>query len=211
MVTKYARDVAPVELHPLGVFLLETEALALLDGDDAVLADLVHHVGDDLADFRIGGTDRRDSGDLRPRLDGPGDPLDLVHDGFHRLLDPALDLHRVGAGGDVPKAVADHRVGEDDGGRRAVTGDVVGLGRDFLDELRAHVLEGVLELDVAGDRHPVVGDGGRPELLVQDDVPTLWAERHPDRVGQAVDAALEAPPSHVVEDQLLGHGVWFPF
>ena len=46
------RQVAAVELHPLGVFLLEAEALPLLDGDDAVLADLVHHLGDDLADLR---------------------------------------------------------------------------------------------------------------------------------------------------------------
>ena len=63
------RDVAPVELHALGVFLLEAEALALLDGDDAVLADLVHHLGDDLADLGIGGGDGRDGGDLLAVVD----------------------------------------------------------------------------------------------------------------------------------------------
>ena len=115
----------------------------------------------------------------------------IVHDGLHRLLDPALDLHRVGAGGDVPKAVADHRMGEDDGGRRAVTGDVVGLGGDFLDELRAHVLEWVLELDIAGDRHPVVGDGGRPGTSCPGRRSDPWGRASPDRVGQAVDAAPE--------------------
>ena len=61
------RDVAPVELHALGVFLLEAEALALLDGDDAVLADLVHHLGDDLADLGIRGGDGGDGRDLLAR------------------------------------------------------------------------------------------------------------------------------------------------
>ena len=106
-----------------------------------------------------------------------------------RLLDAALDDHRVGAGGDVPEALGDHRLGQDDRGGRAVAGDVVGLGRDLLEELRAHVLERVLELDVARDGDAVVGDRRRAELLVEDDVAALGAERHPDRVGEAVDAA----------------------
>ena len=74
------RDVAPVELHALGVFLLEAERLALLDGDDAVLADLVHHLGDDLADLGIRRGDRRDGRDLLAGLDGTGGRLDLLDD-----------------------------------------------------------------------------------------------------------------------------------
>jgi hypothetical protein len=48
-------DVAPVELHPLDVFRLEFEALAFLDRDHAVLADLVHDLGDQVADLGVGG------------------------------------------------------------------------------------------------------------------------------------------------------------
>ena len=40
------------------------KVLRLLDGDDAVLADLVDGVGDDLADRVVGGRDRSDLGDL---------------------------------------------------------------------------------------------------------------------------------------------------
>ena len=202
-------DVAAVELHPLRVFLLEAERLALLDGDDAVLADLVHHLGDDLADLGIGRGDRRDGRDLLARVDRAGDLLDLLDDGLDGLLDAVLEDHRVGAGGDVPEALGDHRLAEDDGGRRAVAGDVVRLGRDFLEELGAHVLEGVLELDVAGDRDAVVGDRGRAELLVEDDVAALGAERHPDRVGEAIDAPLERATRGLVEDELLGQLVRF--
>src|SRR3989442_11508166 len=39
-------------------------------------------------------------------------------------------------------------LGENRRGRRAVTGDVGGLGGDFLQHLCAHVLVGVLELDL---------------------------------------------------------------
>jgi hypothetical protein len=45
------REVALVELHALDELDLGLEALALFDGDDAVLADLVHGGGDDLADL----------------------------------------------------------------------------------------------------------------------------------------------------------------
>ena len=99
------------------------------------------------------------------------------------------------------EALGDDRLAEHDRGRRAVAGDVVGLGRDFLEELRAHVLERVVELDVAGDRHAVVGDRRRAELLVEDDVAALRAERDLDRVGEAVDAALERATSRLVEDE----------
>ena len=135
--------------------------------------------------------------------------LQLRDDRLDALLDAALEAHRVGPGADVLEALGDHRLAEDDGGRRAVAGDVVGLGGDLLEELRAHVLEWILELDLLGDRHPVVGDRRRAVLLVEDDVATLRSEGDADRVGQAIDAALEAPTGHLVEEELLGHGVCF--
>ena len=136
-------------------------------------------------------------------LTGDAVLLELGDDDLDGLLDAALDDHRVGAGGDDPEALADHRLAEDDRGGRAVAGDVVGLGRDFLEKLRAHVLERVVELDVASDRDAVVGDRRRAELLVEDDVPALGADRHLDRVGEAVNALLERATSGLVECELL--------
>ena len=49
----------------------------------------------------------------------------------------------------------------------------------------------VVELDVFGDGHAVVGDGRRAELLVEDDVAPLRAEGDLDRVREMVDATLE--------------------
>ena len=109
----------------------------------------------------------------------------------------------------LAEAFGDDGLAEHHGGRRAVTGDVIRLGGDFLEKLRAHVLERIFELDVAGDGDAIVGDGGRAELLVEDDVAALGTDRHLDGVGEAVDAALERTPGGVIENDLLGHGWGF--
>ena len=121
---------------------------------------------------------------------GIGHLSDLVDDAPDALVEAALDQHRVGASGDVPEALVHDRLGEHGRGRRAVAGDVVGLGRGFLEKLRAHVLERVLQLDVLGDRDAVVGDGRGAPLLVEGDVPALRAEGGLDGVGEGVDARL---------------------
>ena len=130
---------------------------------------------------------------------------DLLDDGGHGGLDAALEAHRVGAGRDVAQALADERLGEHGGGGGAVAGDVVGLLGDLLDELGADLLVRVLELDLLGDGHAVVGDGGGAPLLVQDDVAALRAERDLDGVGELVHAALESAPGLLVESNDLGH------
>jgi hypothetical protein len=96
---------------------------------------------------------------------------------------------------------------QDRRGGGAVTCDVVRLLRDFLDQLRADLLERVLELDLLGDRDAVVGDRGDAPLLLQDDVAALWAESDLDGVGQLVHAALQAAPRLLVEGNNLRHGV----
>ena len=199
----YGRQVALVELHALRELELEAEGLALLDVDDAVLADLLDRVRDHVADLTLA---RRDGGD-------PGDVLLAGHldrlllqvgdDRLDGLLDAPLEAHRVGAGGDVLQALADDRLGEHRRRRRAVTGDVVRRRGDLADELRALVLERVLDLDLAGDRDAVVRDRRRAELLVEHDVAALRAERHLDRVGEDVDAPLERAARILVELELL--------
>ena len=197
------REVALVELHALGELELEAEGLPLLDVHDAVLADLLDRVGDHVADLALARRDRGDPGDVL--LAGHLDRLllQVLDDRLDGLLDAALEPHRVRAGGDVLQALADDRLGEHGRGRRAVTGDVVGRRGDLADELRALVLERVLDLDLAGDGDAVVRDRRRAELLVEHDVAALRAERHLDRVGEGVDPTLERAARVLVELQLL--------
>ena len=120
-------------------------------------------------------------------------------------LDALLEGHRVGAGGHVAQALADHRPGQHGGGGGAVTGDVVGLLGDFLDQLGADLLVRVLELDLLGDGDAVVGDRGGAPLLVEHDVAALRAEGDAHGVGELVHAALERPAGLLVECDDLGH------
>jgi len=87
--------------------------------------------------------------------------------------------------------------------------DVDCLRRHLLDQLSTEVLVRVGELDLLGDGDAVVGDRGRAELLVEDDVATARAEGDLDRVGERVDAVLQQVPGVVREAENLRH-LWSP-
>src|SRR5688572_22172008 len=208
IVDEVRRDVAAVELHAFDEVELVLEALAVFHGDDAFLADLVHRLRDGLADLgiRVGG-DGADLGDLFRRRAGLADLLQLLDGRGDRLVDAALQIHRVHAGGDVLHAFGDDRLREHGRGGGAVTGDVGSLGSDFLHQLGAHVLELVLELDLLCDRHAVLGDGGGAERALEDHVAALRAEGDLDRIGQDVHARDHANARVLFEFDVFGcHG-----
>ena len=126
--------------------------------------------------------------------------LDQCDDG---LVDAALQVHRVHAGGHVLHAFAHDGLRQHGGGGGAVTGVVAGLGSDFLDHLGAHVLELVLELDLLGDRDTVLGDGGGAETALEHHVAALGAQRDLDRVGQDVHAFDHAVTGVAAEDDVF--------
>jgi hypothetical protein len=199
------RDVALVEAHALDQVHLHAEGLRLLDGDDAVLAHLVDGLGDHLTDLGVGGGDAGHLGDLVLGVDLDRVGLDGLDRGGHGHLDASLERHGVGAGGHVAQALAHHRPGQDGRRRRAVTGYVVGLLGDLLDQLGPDLLVGVLELDLLGDRHAVVGDGRRAPLLVEHHVAALRPQRDPHGVRQLVHAGLEGATRLGVESDDLRH------
>src|SRR5699024_5077131 len=154
VVDEVRRQVAAVELHALDDVQLVFQRLAFLDRDHAFLADLLHGLGDDVADVGIGvGGDGADLGDGLVVLGRVGQVGQLADGGDHGLVDAALEVHRVHAGGDRLHALADERLRQHGGGGGAVTGNVGGLGSGFLDVLRAQVLELVGQLDFLGHGH----------------------------------------------------------
>ena len=136
------------------------------------------------------------------------DPLlQLFDDGSHRLVDAALEVHRVHARGHRLGALAHDRLGEHGRGGGAVTGDVAGLRSDLAHHLRAHVLELVGELDLLGDGHAVLGDAGCAEALVEHHVAALRAQRDLHCVGQDVHAAQHALAGITAEPYVFGSHV----
>ena len=86
------------------------------------------------------------------------------------------------------------------------------LRRGFLDELRAHVLERVLELDVLGDGDAVLGHGRAAPALVEDRVAAAGPEGAADGPRELAGPGEELLPRIVGVRELLGcHGWSFRF
>src|SRR6267378_2515226 len=182
-------EVAAVKLHAFDYFEGGLHRLGFLDGDDAILADLLHGFGDDAADLLVVvGGNGANLGD-HVALDVLVELLDLFDGHFDGLLDAALESGGAGACGDSLDAFAEDSLCEHGRGGRAVTGNVGSLGSDFTDHLRAHVLEGIAELDFLGYGHAVLGDDGRAELLFDHRVAALRAEGDLHCVGKDIHAA----------------------
>ena len=184
--------------------------LAFFDGDDAVVADLLHRLGQLLADLGVVvGAMVATSviSFLSFASIFSASFLSSSTTASTRLLDAAGEGHRVGAGGDRLEAFAEDGLGEDGGGGGAVAGDVAGLAGGFLDELGAHVLVRVVELDVLGDGDAVLGDGRAAPALVEDGVAAARPERAADGPGELADAGEQLLPG-VVGDRRVA---WLPF
>src|SRR5690606_19538245 len=122
------RDVAAVELHAFDDIEFGFQRLGFLDRDDALVADLVHGLGEVVADFLVAvGRDGADLGDLLVRGDLLGVGLQVLDDGVDGEVDAALQVHRIHAGGDRLGAFLHDGLGENRGGGGAVTGEVRGL------------------------------------------------------------------------------------
>ena len=204
VVDEVGRQIAAIELHALDHVEFVVQRLAVFDRDHAFLADLFHRLGDDVADLGIRvGRDRADLSDFLGGGAGLADGLELLAQGDDRLVDTALEVHRVHAGGHVLHAFANDGLGQHGRGGGAITRIVGSLGGDFLEHLGAHVLELVFQLDFLGDRHPVLGDGGGAETALEHDIAAFRAEGDLDRIGQDVDAFDHALARVVVEEYLL--------
>jgi hypothetical protein len=162
------REVTAVELHALDHVELGGQRLGFLDRDDALVADLLHGLGDHAADLGVAvGRDRADLRDLVGGGDLLGALLELADHRGHGEVDAAPQVHGVHARGHGLGALAHDGLGQHGRGGGAVTGDVVGLRGHFAHHLGAHVLELVGQLDLLGDGHAVLGRARRAEGLVE--------------------------------------------
>jgi hypothetical protein len=123
-----------------------SSALGLLDRDHALVADLLHRLGQIISPISVSPLAEMvptwaisSLSDLLART-----LLQLFDHGLDRQVDAALQVHRVHAGGNRLHALAHDGLGQHGGGGGAVAGGVVGLGGHLAHHLRAHVLELVL-------------------------------------------------------------------
>src|SRR5690606_4574141 len=121
-----------------------------------------------------------------------GQFLQFVDGNGDSLVDAALQVHGVDAGGNVLQAFFNDGLSQDGSGGGAVAGIVGGLGSDFLDQLGADVVEFVFQFDFVGNRHAVFSDGGGAEGAVKNDVAAFGAQGGLDGVGEDVYATDDA-------------------
>ena len=200
------REVSAVKLHPLDDRVIRLKALALFDGDHAILANLFHRVREDVANLRI--TVRGDGRDLGDRLlvatlDRHG--LQLGDHVLDRLVHAPLHLDRVDARNHRPQTLNVDRFRHDGRRRGAITSHVGGLAGDLLHHLRPHIFELVRQFDLAGHGHAVLGHGRRTKALLQNHVPPTGTEGHPYRLGQLAHARANFLLGFLVERNHLRH------
>src|SRR5262249_16435937 len=91
------RKIAAVELHTFDYFKRRFHGLGLFHGNDAILADLLHGLGDDAADLLVVvGGNGADLGD-HVTFDVASELFDLLHSDFDGALDAALESGGAGA------------------------------------------------------------------------------------------------------------------
>ena len=168
--------------------------------------DPVQRLGDGGADALVLlGGDRRHVGEVLDPGDVPGAALQLGHDQLGRVLDAPAQQHRVCSLLERLHALANDGLRQQSSGRGPVTGDIAGFVGHLSDQLGAHVLQRIGELDLTRDRNAVVGDRGRAGQPLQHDVAALGPERDLYRVGELVDARRQQLARLVVEEDDLSH------
>src|SRR6187549_2672069 len=108
------------------------------------------------------------------------------------------------------QAFEDDGLSENGGSGRAIAGFIRGVGSDFLHQLRAHVLELVLELDLLGNGHAVLGDRRRAEALLEHGIAALGTQRRLDGIGQDIDAAEHLHAGVVTETYVFSSHDYLP-
>lgn len=101
------------------------------------------------------GADGRDLSDLGAGGDIALVCLEVLDDSLDGGLDTTAEVHRVAAGGDILDSLGEDGAGEDGGGGCAITGGLVCLGRDVLEESGTKVLELVLQGNGPGNGYTV--------------------------------------------------------
>ena len=208
VVDKLRGDVPAVNLHALLDVNRGLESLPAFDAEHAIRTDAVERVCNHLADVvvvsRGDGCDRLDVAASRDRLRLR---LEDFHELGAALVHSPLDVDWVGTRGDVLQPILDEFACQYGRGGGTVPRVVVRASRDFLDELRPCVFDGVLEVDSACNGDAVVDDLRHTERLVEHDVSPTRSERDLHRVRDFVDSHLKFVSRRGVEGDLLRDGI----
>ncbi len=187
------------------IISLVLETLGFFDGDNAIFTDLLHDIGDQFTDLRILSGDGGHLDDLVAAFDRGGHTLEFLRNNRGGLLDTTFESQRLSASSDILEGFIDNGLRQQDGGSSAVASSVIGLGRRFFNNLAAHVLKGIRQINVAGNGHTVVNNGGGAPGFGQGNRMTLRSQGYLYRIRKGVNTFFQGFPDLFTENNLFCH------
>ena len=131
-------DVAAIELHSFDDVEGSIDTFGFFDSDDAVFTDLVHRIGNQIADFVVVvGGNGADLGDFLLAANRLRHALQFRNDFLNGFIDTALEVNGIHTGGHCLEAFGIDLLGQYGCRGRTVAGDIAGLGSDFANHLGA--------------------------------------------------------------------------
>merc|ERR1719162_1125159 len=186
---KVGTDVSTLEFHSLDDFQFVVQRLSILDGDHTFLANSFHGIGNQASNLLIGVC--RNSTNLSDFLlggDGSADFCEGFNDGINSHVDSPSQVLRVQTCGNGLATFRINNTRQYCSGGGSISGNIVGPGRYALDELGAHVLEGILEIDGLGDRHTILGNFRCSIWLSNNGISALGSKSYLNSISQSVDS-----------------------
>ena len=185
------RNVATIKLHALNHLTGGLSGLGLLNGNHAVSGYLFHSLSNQFANHLVCSGNSCHTGDIIAAADCLALCLNTGHSRVHSGLNTILHYHGVSTGSHILHAFAYQRLGQQCSGGGTVTGIIVSLGRNFLYQLSAHVLKGLLQLNFFCNGYTVVGNQRCAVLFVQHHIAPLGTKGNFNSIGQLVNTRLQ--------------------
>src|SRR5690606_26224237 len=113
--------------------------------------------------------------------------FELGENCLYRMLDAALEGHRIDASSDELDPLGVDRLGNHDGRRGSISRDGGSLCSHLLDHLGTHVRHTAFEANVLGHRGAVLGHNGRTPRAVERDIAPAWAKRYLYGISQCIE------------------------
>ncbi len=198
-------DIAAVKLHAFNHIAGGFKGLAVFNGDNAVFANFFHGLGNQFADFRVIGGNRSNLSNSLFAFNLTRILFDVFHSSVNRFVNAAFQDNRVGAGGNILNALVNDSLSQNAGRSGAVAGYVVGLGSNFFNQLSAHVLGSVFQVNFLGNAYTVVGNQRRAKFALQNYIAAFGPQSYFNRISQSVNTALQSITGVFFKNDLFSH------
>ena len=204
------RQITTVELHTFYNTDGSVTALSFFDGDNTVLANLLHGVSQKLTN--LGVVVGTNGSNLLNLLIVVTYLLCLLlnvgNNGSGSLVDTTLQVHGVGACSNVFQTFTYDSLSQYGSGCCSVTGIVTSLAGNTLYQLSTCILEGVCQLDFLSNCYTILGNLRCTKLLLDNHITTLGAQCNLNGICQTVNALLHLLASVNIVFNIFSHNLF---